>query len=338
MQALAVASAVFPLFWMGRHLLESSRAGVAAALVWLLAPDVHLGLMFDYNPTLLGASGLLWTAWALFCSRLGVALPIALLTCLSKENTCLYVVVLGGVAALRGVPRRRALGVAAVAVALFVIEMTVLFPRFRSGGFRHWEFEELGDTPAETAAAAVTRPHAAVDLLMNHPQKRRALLQPLAASGFLGARRPAVARAAAPQLGRALPLDAPHALVGLPLRRAGRGHRADRAGARLAAAAGGGPRRAGPAALRRRLRAARRPAAAVPHARRQPAERPLPPAPALRGGARGRRDHARGRRVRRPRPAREGRRAGPPAPGARRPARDLHARPRGRRRTSSSCR
>src|SRR5688500_8960376 len=110
-QALAIASAVFPLFWMGRHLLESSRAGVAAALVWLLAPDVHLGLMFDYNPTLLGASGLLWTAWALFCSRLRVALPIALLTCLSKENTCLYVVVLGGVAALRGVPRRRALGV-----------------------------------------------------------------------------------------------------------------------------------------------------------------------------------------------------------------------------------
>jgi uncharacterized membrane protein len=184
-QALAVASAVFPLFWMGRHLLESSRAGLAAALVWLLAPDLHLGLMFDYNPTLLGAAGLLWTAWALFCSRLGVALPIALLTCLSKENTCLYVVVLGGVAALRGVPRRRALGVAAAAAALFVIEMTVLFPRFRSGGFRHWEFEDLGDTPAETAAAAVTRPHATVDLLMNHPQKRRALLQPLATSGYL---------------------------------------------------------------------------------------------------------------------------------------------------------
>jgi uncharacterized membrane protein len=184
-QALAVASAVFPLFWMGRHLLESSRAGVALALVWLLAPDLHLGVMFDYNPTLLGAAGILWTAWALFCSRTRVAVPIALLACLSKENTCLYVVVLGGVAALRGVPRRRALGVAAAAAALFVIEMTVLFPRFRSGGFRHWEFEDLGDTPAETAAAAVTRPHAAVDLLMNHPQKRRALLQPLAATGFL---------------------------------------------------------------------------------------------------------------------------------------------------------
>jgi uncharacterized membrane protein len=184
-QSLAVASAVFPLFWLGRQVLESGRAGLALAGVWLLAPDVHLGVMFDYNPTLLGAAGLVWTAWALLCRGTVAALVAGALTCLAKENLCLYVAVLAGVLAWRGAARR-SLAVAAMALTLFTVEMTVLFPMFRSGGFRHWEFEELGETPGETAAAAVTRPHATADLLLNHPQKRRALMQPLAATGFAG--------------------------------------------------------------------------------------------------------------------------------------------------------
>ncbi|HET9314129.1 MAG TPA: DUF2079 domain-containing protein [Vicinamibacteria bacterium] len=184
-QSLAIASAVFPLFWLGRQVLESSRAGLTLAGAWLLAPDMHMGVMFDYNPTLLGASGLLWTAWALMCRGLPASMVAGAITCLTKENLCLYVAVLAGVLALRG-PTRRSLVVLAMALAVFTVEMTLVFPRFRPGGFRHWEFEELGDTPGETAAAAVTRPHAAADLLLNHPQKRRALLQPLAVTGFAG--------------------------------------------------------------------------------------------------------------------------------------------------------
>ena len=70
-QALALASAVFPLGWMGARVLESSRAGLALAAAWLLAPDVHAGVMFDYNPMLLGSAALLWTAWALLCRGMG---------------------------------------------------------------------------------------------------------------------------------------------------------------------------------------------------------------------------------------------------------------------------
>jgi uncharacterized membrane protein len=184
-QSLAIASAVFPLFWLGRQVLESSRAGLALAGVWLLAPDVHLGAMFDYNPTLLGAAGLVWTAWALLCRGTVASVVAGAIACLAKENLCLYVAVLAGVLALRGATRR-SLVVMAMALAIFAVEMTVAFPMFRSGGFRHWEFEELGETPGETAAAAVARPHAALDLLLNHPQKRRALLQPLAATGYAG--------------------------------------------------------------------------------------------------------------------------------------------------------
>jgi uncharacterized membrane protein len=185
-QSLALASAVFPLAWLGNRLLESSRAGLALAWLWLLQPDVHMGVMFDYNPTQLGSAGLLWTAWALFCRGPGAALPAALATCLTKENICLYVAVLAAVLAFRGRSRRQALLVMALALATFAVEMLVVFPRFREDGFRHWEFEELGETPAETAVAAVKRPQDVATLLLDHPQKRRSLLLPLAGTGYVG--------------------------------------------------------------------------------------------------------------------------------------------------------
>ena len=179
-QALAVASAVFPLGWMGARVLESSRAGLALALAWLLAPDVHAGVMFDYNPMLLGSAALLWTAWALLCRGTASSLIAAVIACLAREDMCLYVAVLALVLALRGAPWRRALAVAAMALALFAIEMLVLFPRFRPDGFRHFEQFE------EAAEAGPVRPLGFAGALVDHPQKRRSMLQPLTATGFLG--------------------------------------------------------------------------------------------------------------------------------------------------------
>ncbi|HEX6738595.1 MAG TPA: DUF2079 domain-containing protein [Vicinamibacteria bacterium] len=189
-QALALASAVFPLRGLGRRLLGGDRAGLALAAAWLLAPDVHLAVMFDYNPTQLGAAGLVWTAWALVAGPLPAALLAALLTCLVKENLCLYVALLAPVLGLRHAPRARAAAALALALGIFALEMTLLFPRFREGGFRHWEYEDLGETPADTAVAVATRPHQALGLMLDHPQKRRSLLLPLMATGYVGLAEP----------------------------------------------------------------------------------------------------------------------------------------------------
>src|SRR5688500_5440601 len=179
-QAVAVASAVWPLGWLGARLLGGQAAGLVLAAAWLLAPDVHNGVMFDYNPTQLGSAGLVWTAWALLARGPLAAGAIALVTCLAKENFCLYVAVLAVVLGFRGAGRR-ALYVAVLALAVFAVEMAVGFPRYRAGGFRHWEYEELGDTPSETARAAVTRPDDAAAVLVNHQQQRRTRLLLLAA-------------------------------------------------------------------------------------------------------------------------------------------------------------
>jgi hypothetical protein len=107
-----------------------------------------------------------------------------LVACGAKTNFCLYVPVVALVLAVRLVPWRRAAAVAAFGLGLFAVEMLVLFPWFREGGFRHWEYEELGPAPREIAVATLTRPDRAAGLLVDHPQKRRSLLLPLAGAGY----------------------------------------------------------------------------------------------------------------------------------------------------------
>jgi len=190
-QALGVASGVFPLFWTARRLLGGSRAALAVAWTWLLSPDVHMGIMFDYNPSLLGATGLLWTAWALLSRGPVAVLVAALLTCAAKTNFPLYVVVLAlGLVIVRWVSWRRGVAVAALALTIFVVEIGVISPMFREGGFRHWDFPELGETPGAIAAAGLTRPDRAAALLVSNPDKRRSLLLPLLSSGYLGLAQP----------------------------------------------------------------------------------------------------------------------------------------------------
>ena len=186
-QAVAVASGVFPVHTLAARILGRPRLGLGLAAAWVLAPDVHMGVMFDYNQTPFASALLLWLAWALVCRGPVAVLVTAALVCGAKSNFCLYAAVLALVLGARGLVRwPRGLAVAAFALAVFILELGVLFPWFRAGGFRHWEFEELGPGPREIALALATRPDRAARLLVDHPQKRRGLLLPLASTGYVG--------------------------------------------------------------------------------------------------------------------------------------------------------
>jgi uncharacterized membrane protein len=74
--------------------------------------------------------------------------------------------------------------VAGVALLVFGVQMTVVFPRF--GGFPHFDYEDLGESPGAAAEGALRRPVQTLGLLVDAPEKRQAILQPLAGSGFLG--------------------------------------------------------------------------------------------------------------------------------------------------------
>jgi len=190
-QALGVASAVFPLYALGRRFLGGARSALALAGCWLLSPEVHMGVLFDYNQTPLGSALLLWTAWALACRGPVMVLLTALLACACKTDFPLYVAVLAlGLVLLRAVPWRRGVAVAVLALALFAVEIQVISPMFREGGFRHWEFEDLGETPSQIALTGLVHPDRAVALLVDQPEKRRALLLPLLTTGYVGLAEP----------------------------------------------------------------------------------------------------------------------------------------------------
>jgi hypothetical protein len=108
-----MASAVFPLAALGTRLV-AAYAGLTAALAFVLAPDVHMGVMFDYNPSTLGSALLLWAAAAIVLRGPVAAVGFALLACAAKENFTLYVAMLAVALALmrlaswkRGISRAR---------------------------------------------------------------------------------------------------------------------------------------------------------------------------------------------------------------------------------------
>jgi uncharacterized membrane protein len=190
-QALVVASAVFPLAALGTRLV-GAYAGLTAAAAFVLAPDVHMGVMFDYNPSTIGSALLVWAAAAIVTRGPVAAVGFALLACAAKENFTLYVAVLGlALSLMRLASWKRGLSITLLALSIFALQITVIFPRYRTGGFRHWEFEELGETPKQIAAAAVGHPVRTTELLVDTADKRRGLLLPLLGTGYLGVAEPA---------------------------------------------------------------------------------------------------------------------------------------------------
>ena len=190
-QSLVVASAVFPLAALGTRLV-GAYAGLTAAAAFVLAPDVHMGVMFDYNPSTLGSALLVWAAAAIVMRGPVAAVCFAVLACAAKENFTLYVATLGiGLSLTRLASWKRGLTIALLALSIFALQITVLFPRYRAGGFRHWEFEELGETPKEIASSAIGHPVRTAGLLVDNADKRRGLLLPLLGTGYLGVAEPA---------------------------------------------------------------------------------------------------------------------------------------------------
>src|SRR4029077_14666083 len=77
------------------------RLGLGLAVAWVLAPDVHMGVMFDYNQTPAAAALLLWVACAMTCRAPVAVLITARVACGGKGNFCIYVAVMAHVLAFR---------------------------------------------------------------------------------------------------------------------------------------------------------------------------------------------------------------------------------------------
>jgi len=225
-QALAVASGAAAIADLATRKLASRSTGVALGLAYLFAIDMQHAVMFDWNPTTLAAGFLPWVGWSFALGRRRVFVLALLGVALCKENLVLHA--LGLCLALGLEARHRpsdtssspdALArsgvrscaapslaaadawIAAVALALvFVVEMAVVFPLVRAGGFRHWRYEELGATPGAMARAIVRTPGRALALLVTPSEKAAGILAPWLGTAFLPLLAPRYLLALAPGL------------------------------------------------------------------------------------------------------------------------------------------
>ena len=220
-QSLVVASAVFPLVALGRR-LAGEHAGLAAAAAFVLAPDVHMGVMFDYNPSTLGSALLLWAAAAIVLR--GPRRRRWLLAARLRGQ--------GELHAVRGDARpharpdaahllaARSHGRRAGPLALRAAARGPVPPlprgRLPPLGVRGARRDAEGDRRVRRLAPAANRGAA-------RRQRGQAPWPAAPAARHRLPRRGGArdAAAAAAQLGRALPVDPPDALVGLLLRDAG---------------------------------------------------------------------------------------------------------------------
>ncbi len=184
-QAALVGLATVPVFDLARRALGSAAAGWALAAVYLLGADLQQAVMFDWNPTTCGVTGLPWVVWFFARGRaVGFALSLAFVA-LAKENLVLYGLGLSVALAVRPERRRWALAAAAALALLFVVELQVVFPLLRPEGFRHWRFAELGDQPWAMLREVVRSPYRAFALLFTPGNKIDGLLLPFSTVAFV---------------------------------------------------------------------------------------------------------------------------------------------------------
>jgi uncharacterized membrane protein len=184
-QALVVGAGAIPVFLLTRRKLDSQLAAWAMVGVYLFGIDLQQAVMFDYNPTTVGAAIIPWVVWAFERERpVAFGFLLAALA-LTKENLVLYGLALCLSLALGTTRRRLPLAAAAALAVFFVVEMKVIFPLFAQAGFRHLRFEAMGGSAAEIVATALESPYQALALLFTPGNKVNGMVAPFSTVAFV---------------------------------------------------------------------------------------------------------------------------------------------------------
>jgi uncharacterized membrane protein len=199
-QALFVGAGAFAVADLAKERLGSASAAVALALAYALGIDMQNAVMFDWNPTTCAAGLIPWVAWSFWRGRLALFVAVTAGVALCKENLVLSALGLCVALALgRRAPAsapasdqapaplgsKVALGAALLLACWFVVEMQLILPLFRSAGFRHLRYEELGDSATAIARGVLAHPIDALRLLVTPSEKVDGLASPLSSVAFV---------------------------------------------------------------------------------------------------------------------------------------------------------
>ena len=165
-QAVALASGIFPVFWLARKHLGVA-AGRRVALAYLFYPSVSLLTINEFHAVALAIPFLLFAAWYLDEGRLLPFAIWAVLAMSTKEQIGLAVAGMGIWYALRH-RRVRAGAITAGAGLLWSsFAFLVVIPHFSPTGQNPFvgRYADLGGSPSGIAESLVTSPSSILDAL-----------------------------------------------------------------------------------------------------------------------------------------------------------------------------
>jgi uncharacterized membrane protein len=159
-QALAIATGAFPVYWLARKHLRSAHAGLGFALVYLLYPATGWLTLNEFHPVALATPLLLFAFWFLDNDRL---LPFALCAAAAAASKEEIGLVVAGFGLWYAIARRRtAAGVviAALGFAWSAIAIAVVIPHFHTAGESDFygRYSEVGGSAAGIVKTAFTHP------------------------------------------------------------------------------------------------------------------------------------------------------------------------------------
>lgn len=132
-QALVVASGVFPAAWLARRHLELPLAQVAFPLAYLLAPSLQAAVLYEFHAVTLSAALLLWAFYCADSARYGLFALFGALAMGTKEEIGLVVAMMGLWIWWRHRDRAVGLGTAALAAGWSLFAVFVIMRHFHLG-------------------------------------------------------------------------------------------------------------------------------------------------------------------------------------------------------------
>jgi uncharacterized membrane protein len=165
-ESVTCAAAVIPIDALARRITGDAVLGLVAAAAFLVAPQLVLGQLGDFQPLALSVLPIAVIAWAIEVdSSRGIALG-SLAALLLREQLGFVVAIAAGLWVLRQGRRRAppAAVLAVLAAGISLLEIFVLLPSIGSGSTAHYaaQYGGLGTGAEGAVRTAVARP---LDLL-----------------------------------------------------------------------------------------------------------------------------------------------------------------------------
>ena len=159
-QALAIATGAFPVYWLARKHLHSPRAGLGFALAYLLYPATGWLSLNEFHPVALATPLLLFAFWFLDNDRLLPFALCAVAAAASKEEIGLVVAGFGLWYALARGQAAAGLVIAALGFAWSAIAIGVVIPHFHTAGESDFygRYSEVGGSAAGIVKTTFTHP------------------------------------------------------------------------------------------------------------------------------------------------------------------------------------